>query len=62
MEDKSHPLSFYLHGFLIAFDGMFQRFSGDLNWKLEACLVRCRCRSDAAMVTELLIAELLGSC
>eukprot|EP00985_Skeletonema_marinoi_P011089 scaffold5237_cov154-Skeletonema_marinoi.AAC.1 len=31
------PLSLHLHGFLIAFAGMCQRFS-DLNWKLDACL------------------------
>jgi len=60
--DEAHwktPLSLHLHGFLIAFAGMCQRFS-DLNWKLDACLVRCR--SGAAMITELLIAVLLGTC
>ena len=51
---------FHLHGFLIAFDGMLQRFS-DLNWKLDVCLVRCRCRSSTT-ITELLIADLLGTC
>jgi hypothetical protein len=48
---------FHLHWFLVAFDGMFQRFF-DLKWKLDVGLVGCR---SSTAISKLLIGDILGT-